>query len=637
MILRHRLPIALLSLGFLAACGDSSLDSTAPPPLANNTDIGQQTITLPSRAEPAHTPGTPGVTVSNPKILAQFGDAPININNARYTRFYLSEQDGLQPDAILITVPGFEAGASTFTLFAENSIHRAMEDQGLRLEVWAVDRRSNQMEDTSGLDLAESLMDPEVGLNFLFGDELSLPMDPALASDINRRAEFYNTAADLAFMAQWTPLVHSIDIDAIVEAALEKARNDNVFLGGHSAGTGYTARYAATDFDPDPVNVVAGHSKLRGLVLLEGGGSSVSDSIPDSDTLDLIEAKFDGGLYAAVRDQMPYCIDGQTTCTPDTEATDCAAFSNTQCVQPTTSYATFNDLLSPQLLAISEVNAIDATISGDYVQSILQRDFNEPGNNALAKVPQLTALSFLVGSEPASSVNLLGQFLDDDGVVANLASFVATSLGAPAPAQNGVVGWYSLGEDIPEEAYEDLGPAPTSLDDARRWGVGAEPTDLKGRMLPIFYRGQTNFSDWYYPSAGLSVTSGLSLDTTALSAPPPIGRGRSDIDNRTEAGNIAIPVIAFGGSNGLTPLGASWLGFASSIAPCTAPSCDGTTPRIVDLNNPNPAFPSYGDVAGGFEVYIAEGYAHVDVVSAEDDETNNVIGPLVAFIQRNIQ
>ena len=34
---------------------------------------------------------------------------------------------------------------------------------------------------------------------------------------------------------------------------------------------------------------------------------------------------------------------------------------------------------------------------------------------------------------------------------------------------------------------------------------------------------------------------------------------------------------------------------------------------------------------------MSEGFAHVDVVSAEDDETNNVVGPLFEFVLRNLQ
>ena len=153
----------------------------------------------------------------------------------------------------------------------------------------------------------------------------------------------------------------------------------------------------------------------------------------------------------------------------------------------------------------------------------------------------------------------------------------------------------------------------------------------------MFYRGQTNFTDWYYPSSGLGVVSGLGLDTSPLSAPPPLGRGRTDIDNRTQGEMIDIPVIAFGGSNGLTPTPASWRAFASLIATCTTLACDGVTSRLVDADNPSPAFPSYGDVSGGFEVYMSEGYAHFDVLSAEDDEANNVIAPLLAFVARHLE
>ena len=66
-------------------------------------------------------------------------------------------------------------------------------------------------------------------------------------------------------------------------------------------------------------------------------------------------------------------------------------------------------------------------------------------------------------------------------------------------------------------------------------------------------------------------------------------------------------------------------------------ACDGVTGRLVDEQNPSPAFPTYGEISGGFEVYIAEGYAHSDVAAAEDDETNNVIAPLLAFMVRHLQ
>jgi hypothetical protein len=165
--------------------------------------------------------------------------------------------------------------------------------------------------------------------------------------------------------------------------------------------------------------------------------------------------------------------------------------------------------------------------------------------------------------------------------------------------------------------------------------VEVEPTDFEGRILTASYKGDTNFFDWYYPSSGLGITAELGLDTSALSAPAPQGRGRSDIDNRTQASNINIPVIGFGGSNGLTPVTGSFLAFAQAIGPCQAPSCDGVTPRIIDGMQPSLAFPSYGEISGGYEIHISVGYAHIDVLTAEDRDDNQVVGPLVLFLQRN--
>lgn len=628
----------------LLACSDGGDGSgrsppvpQEPPPQPEPVILLQETVDLPSAARPAHTPGSPGVVVDNPGLLTQFGGADVDLNHGRYTRYYLSDRAQQQPDAILVLVPGFMGGAADFLVLADNLLRRGREENALSLEVWAVDRRSNQLEDTVGLDLAEELGDPAVGLDFLFGEQLGLTLSGPLVDTTNRRAVFYNDHGDTAFMALWTPLVHSLDIDAIVEEARMTAINGNVFLGGHSAGTGYAARYAATDFNfaggaPQP-----GYGKLRGLVLLEGGGDSNNVTPVDEATLDLVEARFDGGLYGAVRDRAPRCIDGATPCTVATREEDCAAFGNRQCVEDMPAYSTVGGLLTPQLTAASEVSALDAALNGDGIQSILQQDQNdEPGNSAVNRVPQLLGLKPLLGDAPASSLSLMGRFLDDDGVVAELATFLACSVGFPGPEVDGVLTWLS-GDDIPPEAYADNGPAPASLEELRRWGMEVEPSDLAGGILPMFYRGATNFVDWYYPSSGLTVTAGLGLDTTPLSAPPPLGRGRSDIDNRTRGALIDIPVIAFGGSNGLTPTPASWLAFARSIAPCAAPACDGSTGRLVDENNPSPAFPTFGAASGGFEVYIAEGYSHVDVVVARDDAANRVIAPLLAFVARHIQ
>src|SRR5262245_12716514 len=537
---------------------------------------------------------------------------------------------------------------------------------GMVLEVWAFDRRTNQLEDTVGLDIAEEFLSPEIGLDWLFGGELGLPLDPILTAGPNRRAVFYDPQADVPFMANWTNPVFSRDIDAVVTMARAAARNQNVFLGGHSAGTGFTARYAATDFNLSGVGAAdPGYAKVRGLVLLEGGGGSAGGAFLSSDTLDRIEAKFDGGLFGAVRDNMPRCVDGVTPCAIVSEATDCAGKVPPKCTLPTTAYALVPGLLNPRILAAGEGTALQAALDPDGGQNLGQVDQGGiPGNTAIKKVPDLTALGFL---PQATAEGTLGSFIDDDGLVATaFAPFVATSVGGPGPLVPPVTGILTW-NDITEASFPPCsgmgclapnnGPPPTSLP-AGVWGQEKEVSRFD-RVIQAFYKGGTNFTDQYYPTAGPSVTSvagvctagvctagtvgapctsngqcsqAIDLDSSALS----IGRGRRDIENLTQVANINIPVICFGATNGLATVPGDYSPFGVSIGACTAPSCNGT-PRVVDRLSPNPAFPTFGGVAGGFEVVMAEGFAHIDIVAAEDNADNPVPAALLAFIQRNLQ
>lgn len=587
--------------------------------------IGEKT-SIPSSAHPADTPGSPGVVVEPGSMLAtQFGTTDVDLNNAIYTRYRIDAD--VRPDAILILIPGFEGGATDFRILAEQLVPRALEEDDLLVEIWAFDRRGDQLEDRASLILAAERNDPQLALDFLFGEELGLPLSP----ELDRRAIFYNSSDDIPFLANWTPLVFSQDIDAAIDEARKIARRGNVFLGGHSAGTGFTARYAATDFDlegrgdPDP-----GYAKLRGLVLLEGGGGSTAGDAVTEATLDRIEARFDGGLYHAVRDAAPRCTDG-TPCTVQTEAVDCGHLDNPRCTTSTLAYAEIPGLLNAKVLAAIEPAAIQGRTDPDGGQVILQiEQGGVPGNTPVRQVPALAGLSFL----PQGTVKgAVGGFVDDDEFVASLAAFVAMSVGAKGPVVDGLTTWIDIDGEIPATALRNNGPVPTTLAGAV-WGMEREVTDFT-KLLELFI-GDTNFLDWYFPSSGLGVTQGLpGLDSSALSLDPPVGRGRRDIENLTQAANIDVPVICFGGSNGLTPVTGSFRAFAESIGTCTAPTCDGSTPRIVDAQNPNPAFPTYGDVAGGFEAYISEGYAHVDIVTAEDGDHNRVIGPLAAFLARN--
>ncbi len=630
--------------------------------LANNASCGdpllfEETLTVLNGVEPNETPGSPGVVVSNPKLITQFGGAGFSLNNSKYTRFRLNGP--LQtPDAVLILVPGFGAGANNLRIMAENLIPRVRRDHGLVLEVWNFHRRSDQLEDREGATLATASRKAEVAVDWYYGAQLGLTLHPDLVAGPNRRAVFYNTSSDLPFLANWTADVFSRDLDVVVELARATATNANVFLGGHSAGTGFTARYAATDFDFSGVGPVdPGYKKVRGLVLLEGTGGTTAGAPLTADSLDRIEAKFDGGLFGAVRDNAARCVDGTTACTIANEATTCVGQVPPKCTLPTSSYTAVAGL-SPQVSAAAQPLAIQALTDPNVGQAILQVDQSGPNTSAVDLVPELASILSIALPGQYTAFGMIGGFLDDDGIGASFSPAVATSMGKPGTAVGGLIPWNAIFDGSSGGvAGSSHGAAPTTLS-TNVWGIEHEVTRID-RFDDTFIAGGNTASDWYYASSGLSVTSSpgvcasgvctagnvgasctsdagcaqsISLDSTALS----VGRNRRDIANLTQAGQIDVPVICFGGSNGLVPQSGLFVSFANSIAACTAPSCTGA-PRVVNPSVPSTAFPTFGDVAGGFEVHISEGYAHNDIVTAEDGPDNHVVGPLSDFIARNVQ
>jgi len=612
--------------------------------------LGWENVLLPNGVEPAETPGTSGVVVTNVKLIDQFGGASFSLNNSVYTRFRAAGP-AQTPDAILIFNAGFGGDTNNARSLIEDLIPKIYADHGLLIEVWGYHRRSNQLEDREGLLIAFAAGDEDMGVDWYYGDDMGFTLSPGLVAGPNRRAIFYNTTDDVPFLANWTVQVASRDLDEIVDAAHAVVSNGNVFMAGHSAGTGFTARYASTDFDLTGGGPAEpGYGKLRGLVLFEGGGGSTLGDPLTSDSVDRIIAKADGGLFGAVRDNAPRCVDGTTPCTIDTEVVDCNGQVPPVCTEPTPSYTSF---FGPGLLAAGELAPIQAITDANTGINKLMEDTAGPGTAPVDIVPDLAALLILPDSTTAAT---LGQFVDDDEIAALLNPALANSAGKLATTGDPVA-WLDIDDLLPPAATPDNGPAPTTLP-AGNWGQEKEVVRMD-RLINTFAYADSNATDWYYEGSGYSVTSSpgrcaatictvgnvgatcatngdcaqsVGLDSSAVSA----GASRRDIVNMVEAGNIDIPVICFGGSNGLTPVGASYLNFAKSIGTCASPSCTGEV-RVVDELLPNEAFPTFGDIDGGYEVYIREGLAHVDVISGEDTPDVNVLDPLGAFIARNVQ
>jgi hypothetical protein len=130
-------------------------------------------------------------------------------------------------------------------------------------------------------------------------------------------------------------------------------------------------------------------------------------------------------------------------------------------------------------------------------------------------------------------------------------------------------------------AIQDLGPRPAPTDPPARWGVERELTDLRVFTRSLYETG--NASEWYFATRPF-LDFQFGRDSSSL--------GDDTLLAVTQNASVEIPVLAIGGSNGLAPTEASFASYLGSIA---------TPPERK-------------------HVVILEGYSHVDVVSAAQNE-----------------
>ena len=164
---------------------------------------------------------------------------------------------------VLVLNPGTSASAAYFAPLAKTVVERAPGWQ-----VWAVERRENQLEDHSVLDAAKN---GQVTSQQLFDYYLGWLTNPAITNHFTFIAD-----ADVAYARDWGMRVEIEDLNLVVKEAKRHGRR--VVVGGHSLGGSITTAYATWDFRGK-----AGARRLHGLVFIDGASGPTAIS-PDSAT-----------------------------------------------------------------------------------------------------------------------------------------------------------------------------------------------------------------------------------------------------------------------------------------------------------------------------------------------------------------
>jgi len=206
-------------------------------------------------------------------LPASFGPHPEACDWITYLRF--RHRDGpRQPkraDAVIVLIPGFLGGASSFDQLARNTVRNAAR-HGEYVELWALDRRGNCLEDATGVRAAAEVRDPSVSYGYYWGGE---EVDGRRFAGFEPPAEFMHEFGLDLTVRDWYRVLQRIPG--------QRRRARKVICGGHSFGGPLTAAFASWDFDGDPqTRRDAGYRQCAGLVGLDtsievrnplGGGS----------------------------------------------------------------------------------------------------------------------------------------------------------------------------------------------------------------------------------------------------------------------------------------------------------------------------------------------------------------------------
>ncbi len=424
-------------------------------------------------------------------LPASFGARPAACDWLSYLRYRSSAGPAASADAdrILVAQPGILEGAGAFDSVARNTVARAAE-QGSHIEFWALDRRSNCLEDRTGIASG----DQHTAVDYYYrGKQVA-----------GRTFDGYVGNGRLGWMAKLGIEQTVRDQYDLLTGELpdRSVRKDKVLCGGHSLGGVITGYFATADFDGDPATTAdAGQNQCAGYFALDTTVSTsladLSGSIPDDANLPdvglgygAVQAGLDSGL-------LPRSLSAPVLLNPETMT----------------------------LLAIAGLGAVDDLGGEADLPRYLPADVNIEATNRF--MFSKDTATFVSGTPAVKDFRLtnaavLGSLMDDNSVpLAFLQSSVGFFDGGPiadknfpaangGDAQPGLFGTeYKAIPDRPHgplytwRDYDRVGdlddPGYRSADGTPFTAAGKEVTDIR-ELARSLAEQPLDFTEQYFPT-----------------------------------------------------------------------------------------------------------------------------------------
>ena len=480
-------------------------DERAAPAL-----VVQETVDIPSARRAGATRRAARASWSPTRSCStQFGGASFSLNNARYTRHHLAgpaQHAGRDPDPR----PRLRGRRRQLQDPRREPDRARAGATGLMLEVWAFDRRSNQLEDAVGLDIAEEFLEPR--------DRARLALRRRAGAAARTRCwPRARTAAPCSTTRRptcrsspnWTNLVFSRDIDAIVTAARAAAREPERLprrpLGGHrlhGALRGHRLQPDRRRPRRSRLRQAARPGAARGRRRLDRRRAAHGrHARPHRGQVRRRPLRRRARQRAALRRR--HDRRARSPPRPPTAPDRCRPSARS----PTTSYSIVAGPAEP-------AHPRGRRGDGDPGRSLdpdtrREHPARRPGRGrATTPSPRCPTWRRSAAAAASTAFGGLGSFIDDDGVVAH-ARVVRRDARSARRARSSAAcrpGTTSPRVRCRRPSLPNNGPAADHAAGRRR-GARRRRSRASIAWPPPSTPGGTNFTDSYYPSSGLGVTS----------------------------------------------------------------------------------------------------------------------------------
>ena len=193
-------------------------------------------------------------------LPAADGPHPAACDRIGYLRFRDSSgpTDPARAAAVFVAQPGFYEGAGALDQVARNTV-RAAAARGYHVEFWALDRRSQCLEDDLGVRAAAAARNPQLAIDYYYdGQAVDGQTFPGFVAP-----------QDAEWLAH-VGLAQTVQDEYRVISQLPRAvRERKVFCGGHSLGGIITGVFANWNFSRSGNPAAAGYNQCAGFFALD--------------------------------------------------------------------------------------------------------------------------------------------------------------------------------------------------------------------------------------------------------------------------------------------------------------------------------------------------------------------------------